>query len=211
MRFPRAPIPSSPLAPSQSNTTPVRPEPVEGPPQTPFVLSLSKDRPQTPFVLSLSKDRPQTPFVLSLSKDRLQTPFVLSLSKDRPQCRTQLFRSWFDRLTTNGIMSPVRPEPAEGPPQTPFVLSLSKDCPQTPFVLSLSKDRPQCRTRPFRSWFDRLTTNGIMSPVRPEPVEGRCRAPGFDTPRPNGIESLGGAVRKHRNHASRVTPHVSKH
>ena len=153
MRFPRAPIPSSPLAPSQSNTTPVRPEPVEGPPQTPFVLSLSKDRPQTPFVLSLSKDRPQTPFVLSLSKDRLQTPFVLSLSKDRPQCRTQLFRSWFDRLTTNGI----------------------------------------------------------MSPVRPEPVEGRCRAPGFDTPRPNGIESLGGAVRKHRNHASRVTPHVSKH
>jgi hypothetical protein len=40
------------------------------------------------------------PFALSLSKGKHLLPFALSLSKGKQQAPS--FRSWFDRLTTNG-------------------------------------------------------------------------------------------------------------
>jgi hypothetical protein len=53
-----------------------------------------------PFALSLSKGKHLLPFALSLSKGKHLLPFALSLSKGKQQAPS--FRSWFDRLTTNG-------------------------------------------------------------------------------------------------------------
>ena len=40
----------------------------------------------------------------------------------------------------------------------------------------VSKIRKSHRLLMRRSWFDKLTTNGLVAPVRPEPVEGRDEA-----------------------------------
>src|SRR5690606_28436887 len=70
------------------------------------------------------------------------------------------FRSWFDRLTTNGIKRCSLPCPSKG-----------------------------CRLERFRSWFDRLTTNGISwnAERNPPAVRPRIRSgAGFELAGRNG-------------------------